>query len=176
MNKLFGHLRTVLHHRHLVMAYCFKVGLYRQGLMHDMSKFSPTEFINGVKYFQGTRSPNNAEREDKGYSESWMHHKGRNRHHFEYWTDVSPKTRSYEYVNVPDKYIAEMIMDRIAACKTYQGKEYTDASPLNYLTMVKDTRYSHPETAGKILFLLSMLKDRGEKETFHYIKHTFLKK
>ena len=81
------HLKTVQRHRHLVRQYCFRLGLYWQGLTHDLSKFSPVEFWAGVKYFQGDRSPNDAQRRDKGYSASWMHHKGRNRHHFEYWTD-----------------------------------------------------------------------------------------
>lgn len=87
--KFMGHLKTVSRHRYLVMKGCFRVGLYRQGLLHDLSKFSPTEFMVGARYWQGTRSPNNAEREEKGYSASWLHHKGRNRHHFEYWVDYN---------------------------------------------------------------------------------------
>ena len=81
------HFKTITHHKLLVMKYCFRIGLYRQGLLHDLSKYSPTEFCVGARYYQGTRSPNNAEREATGASRSWMHHKGRNRHHFEYWVD-----------------------------------------------------------------------------------------
>ena len=87
--KFWGHRRTVVKHRYLVTAGCFRVGLYRQGLLHDLSKFSPTEFMVGARYWQGNRSPNNAEREDIGYSTAWLHHKGRNRHHFEYWVDYN---------------------------------------------------------------------------------------
>ena len=83
----WGHLKTVHRHRALVRKYCFRLGLYWQGLTHDLSKYSPTEFWAGVKYFQGDHSPNDAQRKAYGYSASWMHHKGRNRHHFEYWTD-----------------------------------------------------------------------------------------
>lgn len=82
-----GHFKTITEHKMLVMEHCFKLGLYRQGLMHDMSKYMPVEFLVGAKYYQGNRSPNNAEREEKGYSASWLHHKGRNKHHFEYWID-----------------------------------------------------------------------------------------
>ena len=71
------------------MKHCFRVGLYKQGLLHDLSKYSPTEFLVGCKYYQGTRSPNNAERENIGYSGAWLHHKGRNKHHYEYWLDYS---------------------------------------------------------------------------------------
>lgn len=63
MNKFWGHLKTITHHRHLVMRGCFRMGLIWQGLTHDLSKYSPTEFFAGVRYFQGSRSPNTAERE-----------------------------------------------------------------------------------------------------------------
>ena len=106
MNKFWGHLKTITHHRHLVMRGCFRMGLIWQGLTHDLSKYSPTEFLAGVRYYQGDRSPNTAEREANGYSLAWMHHKGRNRHHFEYWTDLSPKTRTYEPVDMPVRYRA----------------------------------------------------------------------
>ena len=84
-----SHFITITHHKILVMQGCFKVGLYWQGLMHDLSKYEPSEFWVGAKYYQGTRSPNNAEREEKGYSGAWLHHKGRNKHHYEYWIDYS---------------------------------------------------------------------------------------
>ena len=84
-----SHFITITHHKILVMQGCFKVGLYWQGLMHDLSKYEPSEFWVGAKYYQGTRSPNNAEREDIGVSTSWLHHKGRNKHHFEHWVDYS---------------------------------------------------------------------------------------
>ena len=73
----------------MVMHNCFMRGLYRLGLVHDLSKYSWTEFSVGAKYYQGTRSPNDAERESKGYSSAWLHHKGRNKHHLEYWVDYS---------------------------------------------------------------------------------------
>ena len=173
--KFFQHLRTVNHHRFLVMVGCFKVGLYRQGLTHDLSKYSPTEFGIGARYFQGTRSPNAAEREEKGYSEAWMHHKGRNRHHYEYWTDMHPVTKTYEPIPMPRKYLAEMVMDRIAACRTYQGKNYTDGSALEYLDKSREQHLMHPETKKQLSFLLTMLRDKGEKETFRYIKKDLLK-
>ena len=172
--KFFKHLNTVNHHRFLVMVGCFKVGLYRQGLTHDLSKYSPTEFGIGIRYFQGTRSPNAAEREEKGYSEAWMHHKGRNRHHYEYWTDMHPVTKNYEPIPMPRKYLAEMVMDRIAACRTYQGKNYTDGSALAYLEKSREQHLMHPETKRQLHFLLTMLRDQGEKVTFRYIKKDLL--
>ena len=173
--KAWKHFCTITHHRILVMKGCFRVGLIWQGLTHDLSKYSPTEFRVGARYYQGTRSPNAAEREEKGYSEAWMHHKGRNRHHFEYWTDMNRFTRVYESIPMPRKYLVEMVMDRIAACKVYQGKDYTDGAALEYLERALDSMLMHPETVGKLKFLLTMLRDRGEAETFAFIRNVVLK-
>ena len=173
--KPWQHLKTITHHRWLVRLGCFRVGLYRQGIAHDLSKYSPTEFWIGARYYQGNRSPNAAEREDKGYSEAWMHHKGRNRHHFEYWTDLSPKTRTYEPVDMPVRYLCEMVADRIAACKTYQGAAYTDASPLQYLDRANESRLVHPQTMKRLRFLLVMLAEHGEEETFRFMREVVLK-
>ena len=175
MGSFLRHFKTITHHRRLVLRGCFRVGLYWQGLTHDLSKYSPAEFRIGVRYYQGDRSPNAAEREDKGYSEAWMHHKGRNRHHFEYWTDLDPQTRLYGPVPMPRRYVAEMVMDRIAACKTYQGSAYTPAAPLAYYLHAKESCLIHPQTAAALFFLLSMLREQGEEQTFRYIRTQYLK-
>jgi hypothetical protein len=172
--KAWRHFKTITYHRWLVRQGCFKVGLYWQGLVHDLSKYTPTVFRVGVKYFQGNRSPNGAERDDKGYSLAWMHHKGRNRHHYEYWTDLSPKTGRYESVPMPRKYLAEMVMDRIAACKVYQGDKYTDASALIYLEKGVDRIRMHPQTQQELSHILTMLRDEGEEVTFRYMKNEVL--
>ena len=173
--KAWHHFVTITKHRWLVMVGCFRVGLYWQGLTHDLSKYSPVEFLTGAKYYQGVRSPNTAEREDKGYSESWMHHKGRNRHHYEYWTDLSLETKKYESLPMPRKYLAEMVMDRRAACITYQGKNYTPGAALTYLRNSIERNRMHPQTRDELDYLLEMLAEKGEKETFRYIKHSVLK-
>ena len=90
-----------------------------------MSKYTPTEFIPGVKFYTGHRSPNEGEREVFGYSKAWMHHKGRNRHHFEYWVDYNIETHRNEPVEMPYNYVAEMYCDRLAASKIYNGKKYS---------------------------------------------------
>lgn len=168
--QLWNHFKTITHHRLLVMAGCFRVGLYWQGLTHDLSKYTPTEFLVGARYYQGVRSPNAAEREEKGYSEAWIHHKGRNRHHYEYWTDMNPVSKNYESVPMPRKYLAEMIMDRIAACKTYQGADYTDGSAFTYFLHSRDRELMHPQLRQQLHFLLTKLRDDGEKATFQYLR------
>ena len=172
--KLWQHFKTITHHRILVMRGCFRVGLYWQGLTHDLSKYSPTEFFTGARYYQGNRSPNAAEREDKGFSEAWMHHKGRNRHHYEYWTDMSLETKNYESVPMPRKYLAEMVMDRLAACKTYQGSAYTDASALIYFEKSREKALMHPQTRQELGYILTMLRDEGEEAVFRYIRRSVL--
>ena len=169
------HFCTITKHRWRVLRACFRIGLYRHALCHDLSQYSPTEFWQGARYHQRTRSPNAAEREDKGYSESWMHHKGRNRHHYEYWTDMSPETHRYEPVMMPRKYLAEMVMGRRAACMTYQGKNYHPGSELEYLKKSKEQFLMHPETLRQLEYILTMLKDKGEKETFRYLRESVLK-
>ena len=164
------HFRTITHHKLLVMQGCFKVGLYKQGLLHDMSKYSPTEFLTGARFYQGNRSPNAAERDEKGYSEAWMHHKGRNRHHYEYWTDMNRQTKRYESVPMPRRYLVEMVMDRRAACMTYQGKAYTDASALNYYLSSRERYLMHPQTQQELEYILTMLRDEGEEKTFDFLR------
>ena len=152
--NIWKHFKTITHHKILVAKGFFKVGLYKQGLLHDMSKYSPTEFWVGAKYYQGTRSPNNAEREDIGYSSAWLHHKGRNKHHYEYWID----------------YSMQALPGPIAASKVYMGGEYTDRSPLDYYYQGTDRAPIHPETKAKLLYVLEMLAEEGEEKTFRFIK------
>lgn len=179
MGKAWKHFKTITFHKILVAKGCFQVGLYRQGFLHDLSKYSPTEFRVGARYYQGSRSPNNAEREDMGFSAAWMHHKGRNRHHFEYWTDYSndPEKRGCIVpAPMPDRYLAEMIMDRIAASKVYKGSAYTDAAPLEYYLQGKSRELIHPQTAETLERMLRMLAREGEGKTFACIRRELVRK
>lgn len=177
-NKAWKHFKTITYHKYLVMKGCFRVGLYKQGILHDLSKYSPAEFLVGAKYYQGNRSPNNAEREAIGYSSSWLHHKGRNKHHYEYWIDYSTKEipGGMAPAPMPNNYIIEMLMDRIAACKVYHGENYTPKAPLLYYESGKANAPLHKTTRRKLEFLLHMLADKGEDYTFRYIRKRILKK
>ena len=178
--KAIGHLMTVTEHKALVCKHCFAVGLYWQGLTHDLSKFLPAELLNGFRYYQdGKQSPNNAEREDKGYSEAWMHHKGRNRHHYEYWNDYRQKKVPGEFpirnVQMPRRYVAEMLMDRMAASKTYLKSAYTQHKPLEYFENGRGLPLMHPQTAKELRRMLKILDQRGEKELFRFVRDYYLK-
>lgn len=168
--KVLQHLKTILNHKRLVRKGCFSVGLYWQGLKHDMSKYTPTEFVVGCKYYQGDKSPNNAERLHKGYSAAWLHHKGRNKHHLEYWIDYDPVTDRVSGMKMPRKYVVEMFIDRVSACKNYMGEAYSDSCALEYYERGKHHYIMHKETRELLEKLLVMLAEEGEESTFTYIR------
>ena len=168
-----AHLKTIMAHRRLVCRYCLRLGLVYQGLTHDLSKFSPIEFWSGARYYTGDRSPNENERDATGVSQAWLHHKGRNRHHFEYWIDyVVEKDGSVTYKGnkMPIRYVAEMFCDRVAASRIYLGDAYTDAAPYNYLMKGIPDDGMHPETQAELEEMLHVLKDEGEEAAIAYVK------
>ena len=176
--KAWKHFKTITKHKMKVGQLCFRIGLYKQGILHDMSKYSLCEFLTGARYYQGTKSPNAVERTEKGYSMAWLHHKGRNKHHYEYWTDVDIHHRENGIVGVkmPAKYVAEMVMDRIAASKVYKKENYTDSAPLEYYERTKKYITIHPATRAELYKILKMLSVKGEAYTFAYIRKVLLKR
>lgn len=129
MSNPIKHLKTITKHRHEVFKLCVKCGIPWQGLIHDLSKYSPSEFLPSIHYWTGKMSPIDVEIDKKGYSEAWLHHKGRNKHHYKYWLDP---VHCKAPVNMPKKYLVEMFCDRVAASKVYKGKSYTTSAPYEY--------------------------------------------
>ena len=170
LKKIIGHFKVITRHRHTVIAHSRRAGILWQGLRHDLSKYGPTEFIPGARFYCGYKSPNEEERALYGYSSAWLHHKGRNRHHFEYWADYNVKTREFGPVPMPEKYIAEMFCDRVAASKIYQGENYTDKHPLEYFMRSKDRRPIEKSTSDKIEGLLRILAEEGEDAAFAAVR------
>lgn len=172
--KFKKHFKTITKHKAIVFKYACKAGIPWQGITHDMSKFSPCEFWAGVKYYEDGHSPKEVEREALGYSLSWLNHKAKNKHHFEYWVDYNKDTSDKDHILVgtkmPDKYIVEMFCDRIAACKTYLGDKYTSRSPLDYYNSSRSNNLMHAETKSKLCTLLNILAVDGEDAVFDYIK------
>lgn len=167
------HFITITRHRHMVIRHCFRAGIGWQGLRHDLSKYGPTEFWAGAHFYAGTRSPNEQERLTRGYSTAWLHHKGRNRHHFEYWIDYCIGEDGRVYMGgcrMPLRYVAEMFCDRIAACRIYQGEKYTQASPYDYFKRSLGHILIHPETGELIGKMLLVLKEEGEAAAFAYVR------
>ena len=173
MGNAWKHFCTITHHKNLVLVGCFKIGLYKQGLLHDLSKYSPTEFLVGCKYYQGTMSPNNAERKEKGYSLAWLHHKGRNKHHWEYWVDMGKD--GMQGTAMPVNYVVEMLCDRVTATKIYQKDKYTDQAPYEYYLRGRHRYMMHPDTHQLLETMLKMLADTDLDTTIQYIRKEILK-
>ncbi|MDU1411419.1 MAG: DUF5662 family protein [Clostridium sp.] len=175
MNGL-NHFKTITRHKMLVMKYCFKVGLYKQGLLHDLSKYKWIEFSAGIKYYRGNVSPNAIQKIEEGYSRAWLHHKGRNKHHLEYWIDYGNNIEDGMVgMKMPLKYVIEMFVDRVAASKNYLGDKYNDRSALEYYNKGKEHYIIHKDTKKTLEELLNMLASHGEDYTFNYIKDLLLK-
>lgn len=176
IKNALGHFITITNHKLLVMKSCFKVGLYKQGLLHDLSKYNPVEFSAGIKYYNGSISPNGIQKKQEGLSEAWLHHKRRNKHHFEYWIDYGIKeSEGLKGMNMPTKYVVEMFIDRMSASKNYLKEKYTQRSALEYYEARKDYYILHPESRELLEFLLNKLCDEGEENTLKYIKNNILK-
>ncbi|MBR3227205.1 MAG: catalase [Erysipelotrichaceae bacterium] len=175
MKRFFGHLHTVRRHRREVRRLCFKCGLYRQGLLHDLSKYSPIEFWSGVKYFQGFRSPIDAEKEDVGYSLGWLHHSGRNPHHWEYWLDKDYVNMKIIVREMPFNSLLEAVCDKIAASKIYKKERYTDSSAYEFLTKGRDRHFMGSENYRRHIELLAYLKDNGEEKALAYYRSLYKK-
>ena len=166
MKRFFGHLKKVIKHKYYVGKHCFMCGLYWQGLTHDLSKFSPVEFWESVKYYQGTRSPIDACKEQNGYSMAWFHHRGRNKHHWEYWVDdfekgVIPK-------KMPFKYALELICDYIGAGNAYWGEDFTIEGEVEWWFKTKRSKvekYIHPQTLEFIDNMFNTMLATGIEET-----------
>ncbi len=163
-SNFFKHLNTVNSHRFLVMKYCFKLGLFHQGLVHDISKYHPDEFINGVKYYQGFRSPIDEERRVKGYSTAWVHHKSFNKHHYMYWNDNGNP------IEMPKKYLKEMCVDRVCAAKIYLKDKYTNSYPLEYWLNGSDRSKMHQTSADTLEHYLKIVAENEFSDALKIIK------
>lgn len=170
---ILKHFLTICRHKYEVFKQCAACGLVWQGITHDLSKFSPTEFIPSAKFFQGSRSPLEAQKEVIGYSAAWLHHKGCNPHHWEYWTDFNQNGEIIT-VEIPRKYVVEMICDWIGAGKVYSKEKWTTASPLDYYNKVRSGRHFNPITEATIMSLLTCIKYSGLK-MFHKLARDIIK-
>lgn len=153
----FKHLKTILIHKYWVAKYCFQLGLYWRGLVHDLSKFHPIEFLESIKYYTGTSSPINECKKDKGYSLAWQHHKGHNSHHYEYWIDLLDT--GGEPIKMPKDDLKELICDWIGAGKTYMGSDFTFEKELKYVSNRISNAKIHNRTRDAIYRIFVLLSE-----------------
>ena len=173
ISNAIKHFRLVIKHKNKVLLHCAKCGILWRGLVHDLSKFSPTEFFESVKYYQGNRSPIGVCRRTVGVSYAWLHHKGRNKHHIEYWLDPDCSVTPM----MPYKYAVECVCDKIAATKIYNGKSYTTDKPLLHWEKYGNKVDGNPNTMLFIETVFRDLSEHGEKHVMNkkYMKRTYNK-
>lgn len=161
LKNIVGHFIVITRHKWVVFKLCCKVGQPWRGLVHDLSKYSPTEFWEGVKYFNGKHSPITDAKKDKGYSQAWLHHKGRNKHHTDYWVDLSAPDKT---PIIPYPYVAEMLCDKLAAGIVYKGKDWTKEYELEYWLHERDKTLVNDQIEALITeFLTQVSKDGIDK-------------
>ena len=159
IKKFFGHLKTVLTHKWWVFYYCCKAGIPLRGFVHDLSKFHHIEFFESVKYYTGTSSPIDACKKDKGYSLAWLHHKGRNKHHYEYWMDNFD--RGGEALPMPYNCMLEMLCDYLGAGRAYYGKSFTIEKEIDWWNVKKEYCSMHDVTMCFIDDALRAIQSKG---------------
>lgn len=158
--KTLGHLKTVLIHKWWVFYYACKLGIVWRGIKHDMSKFSPTEFWESVRYWTGTKSPIPVCKADKGYSLAWQHHKGRNSHHYEYWVDNLD--RGGIAIKMPWKDVLELTADYLGAARAYLGKSFTFRGEYEWWKKKQTENIKmHPESQDLVSRLLIRFAQDG---------------
>lgn len=162
VKNIFKHIALVSKHKWVVFKLCCRIGVPWRGLVHDLSKFSWTEFSESVKYYTGTHSPIWECRKEKGYSYAWVHHVSKNKHHLEYWIDMDKKMTP---VLIPYKYVAEMICDKLAAGIVYEGKNWTQECEYNYYLKERETALIHESIDKVLLEVFEQVKDNGIKKT-----------
>ena len=161
LKNIVGHFMVITRHKWVVFKLCCKVGQPWRGLVHDLSKYSPTEFWEGVKYFNGKHSPITDAKKDKGYSQAWLHHKGRNKHHTDYWVDLSAPDKT---PIIPYQYVVEMLCDKLAAGMVYKGKDWTKEYELDYWLNERDKTLVNDQVEALITeFLTQVSKDGIDK-------------
>lgn len=154
LKKLFGHIKTVMKHKHWVFFYMRKLGYPVRGILHDMSKFSPEEFFESVRFWNGEKSPILGAKASQGISYAWQHHKGRNKHHYEYWVDNLDDGGLAR--KMPFKYVIELVCDWLAAGKSYAGYngENIFSKETEWWYEKRKTAKIHPETSKLITKIL----------------------
>ena len=168
--KIVKHFCLITKHKWVVLKLCIRVGEPIRGILHDPSKYSWTEFSESIKYYTGTHSPITECKKVNGYSNAWLHHKGRNKHHSEYWVDLETPEKT---PIMPYKYVAEMLCDKMAAGMVYRGKKWTKEYELQYWLKEKDRVMVNPKIADLITDCFTQVSEKGIEEV--YTKQNFKK-
>lgn len=156
IKNILGHIKTICKHKFWVFYYCAKAGFIWRGIKHDMSKFSPTEFIESIKYYTGVSSPIDECKKVNGVSNAWMHHKGRNDHHYEYWVDNLDN--GGKPLQMPFECAVEILCDFLGAGRAYSGNSFTYRGELKwFINRINSNIAMHSHTIKFIYLSLSFM-------------------
>ena len=162
MLNAIKHFKLISKHKYYVFKNCWKAGLIWRGIKHDLSKYSPTEFLESVRYFSGDRSPIDNCKEINGWSRAWMHHKCRNTHHFEYYIDNINGEQIA--IQMPFKDAAELICDYLGAGQAYMKKNFSYEKEYNWWQKKKkNLGLIHNQTKIFIDIVFEELKENSDK-------------
>lgn len=168
------HTDTIVKHISYVQDLCYKMGIGELGQQHDLSKFSPEEF-EIYKWANGKKSPHDNARAELGVSPSWIYHKARNKHHWEFWTDFNEAkpngdgtfTIICKCVKMPYENVVEMFCDFVGAGKAYDRGDWTCQTPWDYWQKnCEGKRAMHPDSEKLIKKLLSTLAEHDTLDDF----------
>ena len=140
--KYLKYLRYLFKHKWYVFIECCKLGIPFAGIIHDWSKFRPSEFFPYVNYFYG-----DCDLYGKygfyfdAFDFAWLHHQNRNPHHWQYWV-LLEDNGTKKVLPMPDRYCREMLADWKGAGKAITGKNETK----EWYLKNKDKMDLHPET------------------------------
>ena len=162
IKNMFKHFCLINRHKWEVFKLSIKLGIPVRGILHDLSKFSWTEFMESAKYYNGGRSPITICKKEEGYSKAWLHHKGRNKHHAEYWVDEKAPNPT---PMIPYKYLCEMVCDQVAAGRVYQGKQWVKEYQLSYWNKNKDKFRANEKIKTFLTEVYEQLAEKGIAKT-----------
>lgn len=136
----WNYLKYVLKHKWFVFIECLKIIQPWHGIVHDLSKFLPSEFIPYARWFYGKGD----DKDKESFDVAWCLHQHRNKHHWDYWIMSNGKP-----VPMPSKYVMQMIADWRA-----MGRTFGDTAE-SFYAKNKDRMILHSATINLIEWILS---------------------
>jgi hypothetical protein len=149
--KHLKYLSYVIRHKWFVFLECCKLGIPYLGIIHDISKFKPSEWFPYTEYFYGNNEGIKKGRDETGYYQAgdtidekfnyaWLLHQKRNKHHWQWWV-LPMDDGSTKIFDMPLIYKKEMMADWFGAGRA-QGTPNTKA----WYKKNRDKMKLHPKT------------------------------
>ena len=160
--KHLRYLAYVLRHKWFVLLECARRGILSRGLLHDLSKFSPSEWGPYVDHFYGRRL--GRQRDATGYykptdtgdfafDNAWLHHAHRNDHHWQYWVQADEPGTEPRVHPMAGYALIEMVCDWVGAARAQRSQ----ATVGEWYAANGHKMLLHPNTRTHVEFILDEL-------------------